>query len=312
VSDVLLSLVVPTWNGLAWLRRNAGAWRAALAAFERDVGPAELVIVDDGSTDGTRAWLAQQTDVGTVTLSRNTGFGAAANAGVDAARGRWVYLMNNDCAPADDGCFTALAPHMRAGGPFAVVSRSRVADGRTESVSALDVGPPLRLAQPGLEDPAFDAARPCLTFHAAGGFSLFDRTRFLGLGGFDPRFHPFYWEDVDLSTRAWRRGWTVRYEPASEVRHRGHGTIGALYRPEEVRRIQARGRALFALKHLGCDASETLDPRTRTEIADILASRPLDAEPPDVRSIEDAAARVAASQRDAQGEARVEREHARA
>ena len=79
--------------------------------------------------------------------------------------------------------------------------------------------------------------------------AMFDRARFLEIGGFDLLFAPFYYEDVELSYRAWKRGFEVRYEPASEVRHRFSSTIGAAGRGR-IRRISQRNRLLLHWIHL--------------------------------------------------------------
>ena len=73
---------------------------------------------------------------------------------------------------------------------------------------------------------------------------MFDRDIFLQLGGFDELLSPFYWEDVELSYRAWKRGYTVLYEPRSVARHRISSTIGKLKR-RRVRRVEKRNRLLF-------------------------------------------------------------------
>ena len=62
---------------------------------------------------------------------------------------------------------------------------------------------------------------------ASGGSTMFRRRQFIELGGFDPIFAPFYYEDVELSFRAWKRGWSVHYEPASTIRHQFSSTIGS-------------------------------------------------------------------------------------
>src|SRR5207249_955437 len=71
-------------------------------------------------------------------------------------------------------------------------------------------------------------AGPFYSMFASGGSAMFDRRRFLELGGFDPLFAPFYLEDVELSYRAWKRGLTVAYEPRSAVRHQFSSTIASL------------------------------------------------------------------------------------
>ena len=84
---------------------------------------------------------------------------------------------------------------------------------------------------------------------ASGGSAMVDRQKFLQIGGFEPLMSPFYWEDVELSYKAWKRGYTVRYEPRSLVRHKVSSTIGKLER-SSVRAIEARNKLLFHWIHL--------------------------------------------------------------
>ena len=73
---------------------------------------------------------------------------------------------------------------------------------------------------------------------------MIDREKFLEIGGFEPLLSPFYWEDVELSYRAWKRGYTVLYEPQAVTRHRISSTIGKLKR-SKVKRIEQRNRLIY-------------------------------------------------------------------
>jgi GT2 family glycosyltransferase len=84
---------------------------------------------------------------------------------------------------------------------------------------------------------------------ATGGSAMFRRALFLELGGFDPIFAPFYMEDVELSYRAWKRGYSVQYEPRSIVRHQFSSTIGPIA-GRRVERISQRNRLVFHWIHL--------------------------------------------------------------
>ena len=84
---------------------------------------------------------------------------------------------------------------------------------------------------------------------AGGGSAMFDREKFLAMGGFEPLLSPFYWEDVELSYRAWKRGFTVLYEPRSIAHHRVSSTIGKLER-SHVRLIEQRNRIAYHWIHL--------------------------------------------------------------
>ena len=88
---------------------------------------------------------------------------------------------------------------------------------------------------------------------------------FLELGGFDPLFRPAYYEEVDLSYRAWKRGWKVIYEPSSEMIHRRAATLGKQHSKRQLRRLILRNQILFNYKDTG----------TWTDLLGFLAFLPL-------------------------------------
>ena len=86
----MFSVVIPTYNRLEFLKQAlASVWAQTYTDYE-------VIVVDDGSTDGTREWLTRQTErVHTVTQP-NCGPGAARNAGVGQAEGRYVAFLDSD------------------------------------------------------------------------------------------------------------------------------------------------------------------------------------------------------------------------
>jgi glycosyltransferase involved in cell wall biosynthesis len=82
-----------------------------------------------------------------------------------------------------------------------------------------------------------------------GGSAAVDREKFLQLGGFDRLLRPLYVEDVDLSYRAWKRGWKVLFCPQSKVIHKHRSTSGRLDRASLERIIQ-RNHLLFIWKNI--------------------------------------------------------------
>jgi GT2 family glycosyltransferase len=94
-------------------------------------------------------------------------------------------------------------------------------------------------------------AEPLPTFFASGGFMALKAGLFRRLGGFDPLFEPFYYEDVDLSYRAWKRGWRVLFHPRSVVvHHHRKGSILAHYDDGRVQTVMQRNRFLFTWKNV--------------------------------------------------------------
>lgn len=105
-----LSVVIPTCNRLEHLKQTLGE----LSLQEGLPGPIETVVVDDGSTDGTAEWLAENASELKLEVLRqsNQGPAAARNNGVEIARGSRILLLGDDARPAP-GC---LAEHLRLGG----------------------------------------------------------------------------------------------------------------------------------------------------------------------------------------------------
>ena len=84
----------------------------------------------------------------------------------------------------------------------------------------------------------------------AAGYGAFDRKKFLALGGYDELYLPGRLEDSDLCFRAWKKGWTLLYEPASVVYHKGgvsfHKTFGVF----NTLRMNHRNAFLFVWKNI--------------------------------------------------------------
>jgi GT2 family glycosyltransferase len=259
VSEPGLSIVIPSWNGRALLERYLPSVVSAAAAFERACRQGtEIVVADDASDDGTGAWLASHfPGVRVEPGAARAGFAPTANRGVQAARYALVYLVNNDVA-LDASTLPPLAAHFGAVGGssrvFAVASQ--VYDYDTGKLSGAGQLGDFRRGFIGIhrryfvEESSAPQPRPWLTLFATGGSSMFDRRIFLGLGGFDESFAPFGWEDVELSLRAWKRGFEVHYEPGSAVWHQFSSTITPAYSRRRVRTVYERNRLLAHWRHL--------------------------------------------------------------
>lgn len=252
-----VSIVIPTWNGKHLLEQFLPSVISAADAYVRSARAAvEIVVVDDGSTDDTAGWLSKQSapvPLRTIRQDPNRGFGAACNRGVQDARHPLVYLVNNDVEmstnvlsllsgsfDADDDSHPLLAVHTR----MRDLETNR--DVGTGKMGGFHRGF-LRVHRSYM--PRDDTSGPYWSMFATGGSSMFHRARYLELGGFDPLFAPFYFEDVELSYRGWKRGYSVAYQPHSLVRHRFSSTIAPLA-GKSVERISHRNRLIFHWIHL--------------------------------------------------------------
>jgi GT2 family glycosyltransferase len=207
-----LSGIVVHWHNEAWLARLVAAWPSD-PRFE-------LVVVDNGSREPLPAGAYRRLEPGT-----NLGFGGGMNAGVQAARGELLLLLNPD-APPEPGALEALlagfAAHPEAAG---LAPRLVGEDGTPQFAWQLRrlprawelVAQSLFLA-PALGPPVEPAGGTAIEQPAAAALAI-RRSAFEAVGGFDPRYHPAWFEDVDLAQRLRARGEPLLYWPSAVFRH---------------------------------------------------------------------------------------------
>ena len=215
-------MIIPNYNGASLL---PGCLEAVLA---QTLPPSEVIVVDDGSTDGSQDLVrARFPQVKLLALPDNVGFCRAANEGLRAARGDLLALLNNDAEP-ERGWLAALAEalvvHPDVG---ACASKMLFYDQRSLLNSAglfvradgmaRDIG----YGQP--DGPQFSV--PATVFGASGGAALYRRELLNEVGLFDEDLVA-YGEDVDLAFRAQWRGWACLYVPTAVVYHRVGATYG--------------------------------------------------------------------------------------
>lgn len=200
-----------------------------LAALSPQLPPgAEVVLVDNGSADGMPAWArATYPGARVVALRHNLGFAGGVNAGLRAATGELLLLLNDD-AFAEPGCIAALLGTMRADPGLGAASGVLLFDHRPDLVAAAGI----RVRRDGL---ALDVwagraaadlpAAPQAVFGASGGAALYRRALLADVGLMEPGFFN-YLEDADLAWRARLRGWHTSIAPAARARHVYSATSG--------------------------------------------------------------------------------------
>ncbi len=214
------SIILLNWNGKHLLAESLPAVQRAISFSGVEH---EVIVVDNGSEDGSVGWLEQNHPwVRIVSLSENLGFGEGNNRGVRAASHPIVVLLNNDMIVEQD-----FLPPLQAGFDdpevFAVTSQIFFPSGRrrkeTGNTQASFRKGYLELSHQKVGKAHYNRKfLPVLW--AGGGSSAFRRSAFLELGGFDDIYSPCYVEDTDLSYRAWRRGWKVLLAADSKVLHK--------------------------------------------------------------------------------------------
>ena len=223
-ADKLLSIIIPNWNGAKFLPTCLDSLRRLAYT------PLEVLVADNASTDGSRELLGERyPEVRLIALSTNRGFTGACNAGLEAATGAYLVLLNNDTEVDESWAEEVVAAFDRHPDAGAVASKMRLFDRRDHLHTAGDLYRVDGIAvnrgvwQP--DDGRFDDE--CHVFSARGGSSAYRRAALDDVGLLDDAFF-FSCEDVDLGWRLQLYGWRCVYAPRAIVYHRLAATGGGV------------------------------------------------------------------------------------
>jgi len=245
------SIIVSNWNGRELLKEFLPSVIEAIKYSGLDY---ELTVVDDASSDGSQEFIKESyPQIKLMELKRHKGFGEANNIAVEGSKNGIVVLLNNDMRPEKD-FFVHLLNHFTDLNVFAVASKMFF------SYRIRPVTYRLGYFKYGFIDDKSDnlpleknpskVQGQYITFSASGGGVAIDRKKFLALGGFDKLYYPFYYEDVDLSYRAWKRGWKILYEPKSIIYHECGATTKTYFDKKYISLITKRNYYLFLWKNI--------------------------------------------------------------
>lgn len=234
-----VSIIIPNWNGKELLKKNLPAVFEAKRYKRNNI--AEIIVVDDGSDDDSVAFLRKNFagKVRILTHEKNKGFSAAINTGAKAARSSLLCLLNTDVIPEKNFLFNTL-PHFKDKKVFAVSFHEKgygYAKGRFEKGFVV-------------HDPVEPGKKAAETFWVNGGSGIFRRSVWRKLKGMDEvLLSPLYWEDIDLSYRALKRGYKLLWEPNAMVSHKHESTVKKLPQ-NKIQLLQERNQLLFIWKNI--------------------------------------------------------------
>ncbi len=256
----MISIVIVNWNSGAYLGR-------CVASLRTHAPEAQIIVVDNASSDDSlQGALARVPATIVVRLGENRGFAAGCNAGWALSAGGLVLFLNPD-AEATPGSVQALARAL-AEDPAAGAAGGRLVDAR----GATQVGFNVRRF-PTLADAAaealllhrvwprnpwtrryrmldWDHSTRCAVDQPAGACLMVRREVLERLGGFDERFRPAWFEDVDLCRRIRDLGGKILFEPDARFIHRGGATLEKL-QPGEFVEFFHRNQVRYFNRHYG-------------------------------------------------------------
>jgi GT2 family glycosyltransferase len=215
--------VIPSWNGAYFLGE-------CLRSLTAQTSRAHIIVVDNGSTDGSAELVSEQyPDATLLTLPSNRGFAGAVNVGIGHALrlgAEYVALLNNDAVAEPDWLERLIECADRHPEAGIVTPKFLLSDG-VHIDSTGDFYSSWGWAYPRGRDEVdqgqYDGPELREVFCGSGGASLFRARMLEEVGLFDEDYFA-YLEDQDLGFRAQLMGWRARYEPGARAYHRMMGT----------------------------------------------------------------------------------------
>ncbi len=236
----LVSVVIPTYRRPEVLLRVLDA-----LARQSDPPSFEVVVVDDGSGDGTVARLTAYRPAYPFRFSSqaNSGPAAARNAGVAMARGDYVLFLGDDTVPEAGLLAVHAAAHAeRRSHPVAVLGYTTWPSDRRVSPFLHHINEyGLQFGYSLIENPE---SVP-FNFFYTSNISL-PRRLLVGAGLFDTTFPHAAWEDIEMAYRLTRAGMGIVYRPAAVARHFHDITFASFRRRQEK---SGEAAAIFYAKH---------------------------------------------------------------
>ena len=235
-----ISVIIPNYNGKNLLAEN-------LPKVIKNCPNCEIIIVDDASSDDSVKYVTKNfPEIKIIINGRNLGFAKTANRGVKESKGELVALINSDVAPRKNSVISVI-PYFEDPDVFAV----GLCDLSHERNRIVKRGRGGAKFNRGFVEHFAISVKKGETFWVSGGSGIFDRRKFLELGGFDSIFAPFYWEDIDLSFRAWRKGYKCIFEPDAQADHfHEKGAIKKSSSPFFIKVVAYRNQFLFVWKNI--------------------------------------------------------------
>lgn len=220
---VKATIIIPNWNGKKFLE-------VCLPSLSRQTFKKfETIIVDNGSTDDSVSFVKENyPNCSLIIFPENRGFSSAVNAGIEAAQGKYIALLNND-TEVDKNWLLNLINELDQNQEVGFcASKMLFYDDHTKLDGVGDIylrgGMAVKLGRSEKDVGQYD--KPMCVFGACAGAAIYRKKLFADIGLFDEDFFA-YLEDVDISFRAQLAGFKCLYVPTAIVYHMGSATTGS-------------------------------------------------------------------------------------
>lgn len=247
--QVSINVVLPNYNGKHLFAANLPSLYDSLRSATQTF---EIIVVDDASRDDSVDYLQQSYPDIIVTRNKvNLGFSRTCNRGIDLARHELTCVVNTDVTFTKDYFVKAIAA-FSSPEIFAVKGDIKNYSGSIDNIINTETTVGLYFSRGflkfdhGLTRPVKHIETFCLL-----GCCFVARTKLLQqLGGFDPIFSPFYWEDSDIALRAIKHNYKIAYQPDAVVYHKISSTLSTSQTKLKRTLVSTRNKFIFTWLHL--------------------------------------------------------------
>lgn len=228
-----ISVVIPVYKNIPMFLKHFKFQYKFISKYE-------IIVVDDASKEGLRKIMKEKyPSVKVIVNEENKGFAPTVNIGVQEAKGDLILLLNSDVRMTHDITQTTIDRFKNHNNLFAISFKQKEKDGSTVGKNTI------RFAGGFPQHSKARDNKAGINGWAEGGSCLIRREYFRDLGGFIELYAPVYWEDIDLSYRAYSRGWYVEFDPSIRVEHHHESTVSKVFKKKYVRKIAFRNQFIF-------------------------------------------------------------------
>ena len=233
----MISIIIPVYKKTELFLKNL----KNNLRFFKDL---DVILINDDPNHSIKKYLKDFSNVRLYENKINLGFGETVNKGARLAKNKYLFLVNSDVEINNELFKKALSHFKNIKDLFAV------GFAQTEQNNEV-VGRNTYFWKSGFFR---HKANRKISFGvngwAEGGSSIFSKEKFIELGGFDSLYSPFYWEDIDLSFRAWKKGYKVFFDPSILVKHFHESTISTYFSKRLIKKISYRNQFIFIWKNI--------------------------------------------------------------
>jgi len=232
----MISVVIPVYKKIDEFIKNLEQNHSLLKECE-------IIVVNDDPSLSIRSRL-EKYELQLVENPKNLGFAGAIDIGIKKAKYNLVFLLNSDVKLLDSSFLSSIRKFKKDSKLFAISFAQKESDGSI-------VGKNQLFWKNGLLNHSkannLDEGE---TAWAEGGSSIIRKDIYEKIGGFDTIFSPFYWEDIELSYRARKYGYTSWFDPSVLVSHGHETTIGSYWSKRAIAVISTRNQLLCSWKYV--------------------------------------------------------------